>query len=183
MNLYEIAAAITALVDPETGELLDFDAFDALNLERERKIENIGCWIKDLSAEAAAIKAEEDALKKRREALESKRDFGDFIEKAETKAVGRALAMLGYGTQFAADELDEGQRIVDSPEERNRKKPQDMPEPVTCEACGKEITGYTGRGGKPVPITEGVAFSREKYGKALCPECIRIAKASKKETA
>ena len=46
---------------------------------------------------------------------ESKRDFGDYLEKAETKAVGRALAMLGYGTQFAADELDEGERIVDSP--------------------------------------------------------------------
>lgn len=28
-------------------------------------------------------------------------DFGDFIEKAETKAVGRALAVLGYGIQFA----------------------------------------------------------------------------------
>lgn len=52
---------------------------------------------------------------------ESKRDFGDFIEKAETKAVGRALAMLGYGTQFAADELDEGERIVDSPINRGRK--------------------------------------------------------------
>lgn len=46
---------------------------------------------------------------------ESKRDFGDFIEKAETKAVGRALAMAGFGTQFTADELDEGERIVDSP--------------------------------------------------------------------
>lgn len=46
---------------------------------------------------------------------ESKRDFGDFLETAETKAIGRALAMLGYGTQFAADELDEGTRIVDSP--------------------------------------------------------------------
>lgn len=45
---------------------------------------------------------------------ESVKDFGDYIEKAETKAVGRALAMLGYGTQFAPD-LDEGERIVDSP--------------------------------------------------------------------
>lgn len=49
---------------------------------------------------------------------ESKRDFGDFIEKAETKAVGRALAMLGYGTQFTAAEFDEGERIVDSPIDR-----------------------------------------------------------------
>lgn len=52
---------------------------------------------------------------------ESKRDFGDFIEKAETKAVGRALAMLGYGTQFAGPELDEGERIVDSPIDRGIK--------------------------------------------------------------
>lgn len=47
---------------------------------------------------------------------ESIKDFGDFIEKAETKAVGRALAMLGYGTQFDPD-LEEGTRIVDAPVE------------------------------------------------------------------
>src|SRR5450755_851847 len=44
-------------------------------------------------------------------------DFNDFIEKAETKAIGRALAALGYGTQFAP-ELDEGQRLADSPANR-----------------------------------------------------------------
>lgn len=48
---------------------------------------------------------------------ESKRDFGDFIEKASTKATGRALAALGFGT-LHAPELDEGARIVDSPVER-----------------------------------------------------------------
>lgn len=31
-------------------------------------------------------------------------DFGDFIEKAETKAIGRALNALGYGAQFADGE-------------------------------------------------------------------------------
>jgi len=33
-------------------------------------------------------------------------DFGDFIEKAETKAIGRALNALGYGAQFAEGEED-----------------------------------------------------------------------------
>ena len=42
-------------------------------------------------------------------------DFPDYCEKAETGAVGRALAMLGYGTQFTGSELEEGHRIVDSP--------------------------------------------------------------------
>ncbi len=49
-------------------------------------------------------------------------DFPDFVEKAETGAVGRALAMLGYGTQFAEMELSEEERIVDAPVERKPAK-------------------------------------------------------------
>ena len=45
--------------------------------------------------------------------------FPDYIEKAETGSIGRALAALGYGTQFTGDELNEGHRIVDSPVTRN----------------------------------------------------------------
>jgi hypothetical protein len=41
--------------------------------------------------------------------------FPDYIEKAETGAIGRALAALGYGTQFTGDEFDERHRIVDAP--------------------------------------------------------------------
>lgn len=51
---------------------------------------------------------------------ESIKDFTDYIEKAETKAVGRALAMMGYGTQFAP-ELEEGERIVDAPVESKER--------------------------------------------------------------
>lgn len=54
---------------------------------------------------------------------ESVKDFRDYIEKAETKAIGRALAMLGYGTQFAP-ELDEGERIVDSTVATNSPQPK-----------------------------------------------------------
>lgn len=46
---------------------------------------------------------------------ETKKDFADHTEKAETSAIGRALAMLGYGTQFALSDLDEGHRLADSP--------------------------------------------------------------------
>ena len=34
---------------------------------------------------------------------ETVNDFADYIEKAETKALGRACAALGYGTQFCED--------------------------------------------------------------------------------
>jgi hypothetical protein len=48
---------------------------------------------------------------------EDAQGFGDYIEKAETKAIGRALAALGFGTQFCGD-FDFGAatgRVVDSP--------------------------------------------------------------------
>ena len=41
-------------------------------------------------------------------------DFGDYIEKAETKALGRACAALGYGTQFCSD-FDFHDKPVDAP--------------------------------------------------------------------
>lgn len=44
-------------------------------------------------------------------------DFREYIEKAETKAIGRALAALGFGTQFCPD-FDfgaDGGNVVDSP--------------------------------------------------------------------
>jgi len=47
--------------------------------------------------------------------------FPDYIEKAETGAVGRALAMCGYGT-LQAPEFDEGERIADAPVEKSKVK-------------------------------------------------------------
>lgn len=46
---------------------------------------------------------------------EHRAHFPDFEEKAGTGAVGRALLFAGFGTQYALDELDEGERIVDAP--------------------------------------------------------------------
>jgi hypothetical protein len=45
-------------------------------------------------------------------------DWSDWLEKAETRAIGRALALLGYGTQFC-EEFDE--IISDSPVEASRR--------------------------------------------------------------
>lgn len=47
---------------------------------------------------------------------ETRKGFGDFVEKAETGAVGRALARAGYGTEDALDL--EGDRYADAPIEQ-----------------------------------------------------------------
>jgi hypothetical protein len=46
---------------------------------------------------------------------ETRKGFEDFVEKAETRAIGRALAVLGIGTQFVGEELNELPHIVDAP--------------------------------------------------------------------
>jgi len=72
MKLYEINEEILNCVDSETGEIIDFDKFAALHMERETKLENIVLWVKDLTAEAKAIREEELALAERRHTAEKK---------------------------------------------------------------------------------------------------------------
>ena len=72
MTIYEIDSRIAELLDPDTGELLDYEAFAALQMEREAKIENMALWYKDLFAEAKTIRDEEKALSERRKHAESK---------------------------------------------------------------------------------------------------------------
>ena len=107
---------------------------------------------------------------------EGVKDFRDFIEKAETKAIGRALAMLGYGTQFAP-ELEEGERIVDSPVQKKQIIPP-AELMFTCEECGQQLRPYTGPDGKEVGIRRHVEGSKAKFGKCLCIECIQKRKAA-----
>jgi hypothetical protein len=96
--------------------------------------------------------------------------FGDYLEKAETGAIGRALAICGFGTQFAP-ELEEGERIVDSPipigqpflsdEEMVGSKSGSTTGTHACADCGKEMT----KGQHD--------YSVRALGSAYCPSCQR----------
>mgnify|MGYP002869034333 CR=1 FL=1 len=72
MTLYEIDASLMALVDEETGEILDREAFDALVMERDTKIENVGLWIKNENAMAEALKKEIEGLTARKKTAENR---------------------------------------------------------------------------------------------------------------
>lgn len=75
MTLFEINKAILEFdyeIDEETGEILNAEDLDALELARDEKIEGVGLWIKNLQAEAEAVKKEKDAMADRQRRLEKK---------------------------------------------------------------------------------------------------------------
>ena len=71
-SLYDIDQEILDCVDAESGEILDVEKLDALQMEREKKLEGVALWVKDMKAEADAVKAEADKLTARRKALENR---------------------------------------------------------------------------------------------------------------
>ena len=77
---------------------------------------------------------------------ETKKDFPDFIEKAETGSSGRALALLGFGTAFALQDLDEGMRLADSPLPNVSTK-------ATAETAVKEVLAERKSVAAQVPAT------------------------------
>lgn len=63
MKLFDIDERLAAcvkldesrVVDTESGEIIDLEAIAALEMERDKKIENLGCWYKNLLAEKVAM--------------------------------------------------------------------------------------------------------------------------------
>ena len=70
--LYDIDQDILDCLDMETGEIIDVEKLSSLQIERDRKLEGVALWIKDMKAEAAAVKEEADKLTARKKALENK---------------------------------------------------------------------------------------------------------------
>lgn len=80
MKLFDIDERLAAcvkldesrVVDTESGEIIDLEAIAALEMERNKKIENLGCWYKNLLAEAEALKAQKNAFAEREKAKKAK---------------------------------------------------------------------------------------------------------------
>ena len=80
MKLFDIDARLAACVkindtqavDTETGEVIDIEAIAALEMERDEKLENLGCWYKQLLAEADALKTLKTAYAEREKSKRNK---------------------------------------------------------------------------------------------------------------
>lgn len=75
MRLFEIDAKFYELFDEETGEILDEEALEALEIERNEKVRNIICVYKKLVAEAEALKNAKLELAKRQSAKEKSAEW------------------------------------------------------------------------------------------------------------
>lgn len=74
-TLYELTDLLKNFeldIDEETGEILNSDELDALELERDTKIENIALWIKNLVSDAEAYKREKDNFYSKEKAAKNK---------------------------------------------------------------------------------------------------------------
>ena len=57
------------------------------------------------------------------------------------------------------------------------------PPKLTCDECSKVIIGYKSANGKEVTPEKHIAYTKKEYGKTLCLECARKAKAAKEADA
>ncbi len=121
------------------------------------------------------------------EKMEYKKNFHDYLEKAHTGAIGRALGAAGYGTLQCAGEMDEGVekgRIVDAPvslggNNGGNGKVQIQIKPFDNT---KKLNGNGGTGSNGSPKA---SMKQVRYIKALCKDLkvqpkINVAGLSKK---
>ena len=89
--------------------------------------------------------------------------------KAIQRSLTKACARHGLGLYIYAGE--------DLPEGAERE-----PEPTEyCTDCGQQITGINKRNGEYWPVSEIAAYSVQRFGRKLCPNCQKKAFAAEKE--
>lgn len=143
MTIYEINQAIMECVDLETGEIIDTEQLDKLTMEREAKLENVACWIKELKAEAEALKAEKMAFAKRQQVAENKMES---LKKYLAFALdGNAFKSTRASVTFRKSQAVEITDIYKLDENYLRYKEPEADKTAIKEAlkAGKEVAGAT----------------------------------------
>ena len=152
MTLYEIDKAIQealeGAVDPESGEIIDEEllaAYDQLRMDRDQKVENIGLYIKNLEADAAAIKAEAKNLTARAKAAENKaehlRNYMQFCLNGQKFQSPRLSVSFRRSQKVEVDQ----NRLFEIPEDYLRYKDPEDDKKRVSEAlkAGEDIPGCT----------------------------------------
>ena len=108
MNLYEIEQEIMSCVDMETGEIVDCEKLDALTMERDKKIENIALWVKNLEADAKAYKEVKDNFAQKQKSAENKaKSLKEYLTRLlDGTAYKSTKVNVSFRTSKAVDVFD-----------------------------------------------------------------------------
>lgn len=152
LTLYEINSyiekALDDAIDPETGEIVEgdlYEAYEQLLMDRDDKIENIACYIKNLRAEAAALKEEKKAFETRQRIAENKAErlsqYLEFCLKGEKFSTARCSISYRRSKKVEVDE----NRLNEVPEQYLRYKQPEVDKKAVTEAlkAGEEVPGCT----------------------------------------
>ena len=141
-NLYEIDQGILECIDLETGEIIDPERLENLQMERSQKIENVVLWIKNLESDAAAIKAEKEALAKRQvAALAKAAQLKEWLAKA---LEGQKFDTARCAVSFRRSETVEVSDVALLPDELKRVKTEVEPNKTAIKALlkdGQDVVG------------------------------------------
>jgi FtsZ-binding cell division protein ZapB len=107
-SLYEIAGMYRQILDMEPESDDEFGAMmtalDELQGELTEKADNIVRYMRNLNAEAEALKAEEAALYKKRRAVENKAErLKAYLGRADDSVRAKSSLRLGFQTPLPAD--------------------------------------------------------------------------------
>ena len=105
-TLYELDAQLRNFdldIDEETGEILNADELEAIELARDTKIENIALFIKNLKSDAEAYKKEKEAFYKKEQQATKKAEY-----------LREYLQMFLNGDKFKSDRVNITYRASES---------------------------------------------------------------------
>lgn len=107
-TLYEINEQIAGLVDPETGEIADFEAFEKLNLDLDTKIKNIALWIINLRSDAEQLEEQEKKFRERKTSAKNKaeslKNLLDGFLSGEKRSYPEVVISYRKSEQVAVDD-------------------------------------------------------------------------------
>jgi len=107
-NLYEINEQLLNCVDTETGEIVDLEKFDGLQMERDQKIENVALWYKNLQSEANQFKIEKDLFADKQKRAERKAEsLKNYLDSAlKGSKFGTVKVDISYRKSTSVNVLD-----------------------------------------------------------------------------
>lgn len=112
MTLYEINQSILNAIDMETGEIIDPEKLEQLQMNKREKLRNIALLAKNKASDIAQLKEQEQTFAKRRKAAEATLAWCKATLQAELagQKMEEAEFVISYRPSEAV-EIDEGAEI------------------------------------------------------------------------